>query len=80
MATIVTDTRELNTRLRSKGFTKEQAEGITDVLSEIDETKVVSEAALERALHTQTRQLLTFIVTIAAAQTALTVALIELLA
>ncbi len=80
MATIVTDTHKLITRLQSKGFTKEQAEGITDVLSEIDETKVVSEAALERALHRQTRQLLTFIVTIAAAQTALTVALIELLA
>ncbi len=80
MATILTDTHKLITRLQSKGFTKEQAEGITDVLSEIDETKVVSEAALERALHRQTRQLLTFIVTIAAAQTALTVALIELLA
>ncbi len=79
MATIVADTHKLITRLQSKGFTKEQAEGITDVLSEIDETKVVSEAALERALHRQTRQLLTFIVTIAAAQTALTVALIELL-
>ncbi len=80
MATILTDTHKLITRLQSKGFTKEQAEGITDVLSEIDETKVVSEAALESALHRQTRQLLTFIVTIAAAQTALTVALIELLA
>ncbi len=80
MATILTDTHKLITRLQSKGFTKEQAEGITDVLSEIDETKVVGEAALERALHRQTRQLLTFIVTIAAAQTALTVALIELLA
>ncbi len=80
MATILTDTHKLITRLQSKGFTKEQAEGITDILSEIDETKVVSEAALERALHRQTRQLLTFIVTIAAAQTALTVALIELLA
>ncbi len=80
MTTIVTDTHRLITHLQSKGFTKEQAEGITDVLSEIDETKVVSEVALERALHRQTRQLLTFIVTIAAAQTALTVALIELLA
>ncbi len=80
MATILTDTHKLITRLQSKGFTKEQAEGITDVLSQIDETKVVSEVALERALHRQTRQLLTFSVTIAAAQTALTVALIELLA
>ena len=80
MATIIADTHKLITQLQLKGFTKEQAEGITEVLSEIDETKVVSEAALERALHGQTRQLLTFIVTIAAAQIALTVALIELLA
>ncbi len=51
MVTIVTDTHKLITRLQSKGFTKEQAEGITDLLSEIDEAKVVSEVALERALH-----------------------------
>ena len=79
MATIIADTHKLILHLQTKGFSKEQAEGISDALSEIDETRVVSEAALERALHSQTRQLLTFIMTIAAAQTALTVTLIELL-
>ena len=61
-------------RLEEKGFTREQAEGIADELSE-----VVSEAQLERALHRQTRYLFTIIVTVAAFQTALTVTLIELL-
>jgi len=79
MATIITDTHKVINHLQTRGFSKEQAEGIIDALSEIDETKVVSEATLERALHNQTRQLLTFIVTIAAAQTALTVALVQLL-
>ena len=79
MSTIVADTHKAIVELQQRGFTKEQAEGITEVLSQIDESKVVSEATLERALHAQTRHLLTFIVTIAAAQTALTVTLIQLI-
>ena len=80
MTTIVADTHKLISHLQTKGFSKEQAEGISDALSEIDETRVVSEAALERALHHQTRVLFGIMVTVAAAQTALTVALIQLLA
>ena len=61
-------------RLEGNGFTREQAEGIADELSD-----VVSEAQLERALHKQTHYLSTFILTVAVFQIGLTVALIELL-
>lgn len=80
MVSIVKDTHKLIGGLQKKGFTRLQAEGIAAALSDMDGSKVVGKSQLERALHKQTRNVFGIIVTVAAAQTALTVTLIELLA
>ena len=82
MQTLVVDTNGIVKKLEQRGFSRSQAEGITEALKELDTSPLATKADLkdlrldlEKALHRQTWGLVGVIF----AQGALVVALIELL-
>ena len=79
MATIAIDTHKVITRLQERGFTKDQAEALVSVAQEIDLSDFATKADLKDALRALELRLYKFIFAAMSAQTALIVALIELL-
>ena len=75
MQTLVIDTNGIVKKLEAKGFSRTQAEGITEVLKELDTSGLVTKADLA-ALEARFYK---FMFTAMATQTALIVGLIELL-
>ena len=74
-ATLVIDTNGIVKKLEQRGFSRTQAEGITEALKELDTAALATKAdltALEARLYK-------FLFTSMAAQTALIVGLIQLL-
>jgi len=72
---VIRDTHKLVAKLQQRGFTAQQAEGITEAIKEIDASALATRAdliALEARLYK-------FLFTAMAAQTALIVGLIQLL-
>jgi hypothetical protein len=79
MQTLVVDTNGIVKKLEAKGFSRTQAEGITDALKELDTSKLVTKADLEVALAKQTVSIVTWMTAALLAQGALVVALIQYL-
>ena len=82
MQTLVIDTNGIVKKLEQRGFSRAQAEGITEALKELDTSSLATKADLkdlrldiERALHRQTWGLVGVIF----AQGALVVALLQYL-
>ena len=75
MQSLVVDTNSVIKKLEQRGFSRAQAEGITEALKELDASSLPTKAdlaGLEARLYK-------FMLTAMAAQTALIVALIEIL-
>jgi hypothetical protein len=79
MQTLVVDTNGIVKKLEQRGFSRAQAEGITDALKELDTSKLVTKADLEVALAKQTVSIVTWTTAALLAQGALVVALIQYL-
>ena len=79
MQTLVIDTNGIVKKLEQRGFSRTQAEGITDALKELDTSKLATKADLEIALANQTITLIKWMTGALLAQGALVVALIEYL-
>jgi hypothetical protein len=79
MQTLVIDTNGIVKKLEQRGFSRTQAEGITEALKELDVSSLVTKADLELALATQTTTIITWMFGALLAQGALIVALIEYL-
>jgi hypothetical protein len=79
MQTLVIDTNGIVKKLEQRGFSRTQAEGITEALKELDVSSLVTKADLELALATQTTTIITWMFGALLAQGALVVALIEYL-
>ena len=54
MQTLVLDTNGIVKKLEQRGFSRAQAEGITEALKELDTASLVTKLDLEQALHRQT--------------------------
>ena len=54
MQTLVVDTNSIIKKLEQRGFSRAQAEGITEALKELDTATLVTKLDLEKALHRQT--------------------------
>ena len=72
MATIVADTHNLIQNLQTKGFTKEQAEGVTHALLELDLSKLATKTDLTRLENSIIR----WLIAVMLAQTAVIVAML----
>ena len=83
MQTLVIDTNGIVKKLEARGFSRTQAEGITEALKELDTTKLVTKADLKQALGEQEIRLYKFLAGVLIAHglgtAALTVALLQLL-
>jgi hypothetical protein len=79
MQTLVIDTNGIVKKLEQRGFSRPQAEGITEALKELDVSSLVTKADLELALATQTTTIITWMFGALLAQGALVVALIQYL-
>jgi hypothetical protein len=86
MQTLVIDTNGIVKKLESRGFSRTQAEGITEALKELDTSALVTKSDLTTAVHSLEllirNQVITLIVWFTAAllaQGALVVALIQYL-
>ena len=77
MQTFVIDTNGIVKKLEQRGFSRTQAEGITEALKELDTASLVSKADLELALANQTVTIIKWVTGIMLAQGALIVALIQ---
>jgi hypothetical protein len=75
MQTLVIDTNSVIKKLEQRGFSRTQAEGITEALKELDSSALVTKFDLEKALHRQTWGLVGVIF----AQGAFVVAVLQLL-
>jgi hypothetical protein len=75
----VVDTNGIVKKLEQRGFSRTQAEGITDALKELDTSNLVTKADLQVALARQTVTIVTWMTTMLLAQGALVVALIQYL-
>jgi hypothetical protein len=64
-------------KLEQRGFSRTQAEGITDALKELDTTNLVTKADLQVALAKQSVTIITWMTAMLLAQGALVVALIQ---
>lgn len=51
MATIIRDTHKVITKLEGKGFSREQAEGITDALGKLDLSHLATKKDISRVLR-----------------------------
>ena len=79
MQTLVIDTNGIVKKLEQRGFSRTQAEGITEALKELDVSTLATRADLELALARQTIALIKWMVGLLLAQGAIVVALIEYL-
>jgi hypothetical protein len=77
MQTFVIDTNGIVKKLEQRGFSRTQAEGITEALKELDTASLVTKADLELALANQTVTIIKWVTGIMLAQGALIVALIQ---
>ena len=78
-ATLIIDTNGIVKKLEQRGFSRSQAEGITDALKELDTSKLATKADLEVALAKQTVTIITWMTAMLLAQGALVVSLLEYL-
>ena len=76
MQTLVLDTNAIVKKLEQRGFSRTQAEGITEALTELA-SPLVTKSDLELALAKQTATIVTWVTGALLAQGALVVALIE---
>jgi hypothetical protein len=86
MQTLVVDTNGIVKKLEQRGFSRVQAEGITEVLKELDTSPLVTKTDLKEAVQTlqvalakNNTSLIIWITGALLAQGALTVGLIEFL-
>ncbi len=79
MATLVKDTHQLIMYLQKKGYTKEQAEGFVEAVKEFDTTDQATKMDLKDLRIGLTKTVYAAVVGQTVAQTALFVAIIELL-
>ena len=79
MQTLVVDTNGIVKKLEQRGFSRTQAEGITDALKELDTSQLVTKADLQVALAKQTVTIVTWMTAMLLAQGALVVGLIQYL-
>jgi len=77
MQTLVVDTNGIIKKLEQRGFSRMQAEGITEALKELDVSSLVTKSDLELALAKATTTIITWMTGALFAQGALVVALIE---
>ena len=77
MQTLVIDTSGIVKKLEQRGFSRTQAEGITDALKELDSSALVTKTDLKIALADQTITMLKWMTAILLAQGAFIVALIQ---
>jgi hypothetical protein len=77
MQTLVIDTNGIIKKLEARGFSRAQAEGITEALKELDTATLVTKSDLELALAHQTVTIIKWVTGILLAQGALIVALIQ---
>jgi hypothetical protein len=77
MQTLVIDTNGIVKKLEQRGFSRAQAEGITEALKDLDTSRLVTKSDLELALAKQTVAIITWMTGILVAQGALIVALIQ---
>ena len=77
MQTLVIDTNGIVKKLEQRGFSRAQAEGITEALKELDISPLATKADLELALANQTVTIIKWMTGILLAQGALIVALIQ---
>ena len=77
MQTLVIDTNGIVKKLEQRGFSRTQAEGITEALKELDISALVTKTDLEIALASQTVTMIKWMTDILLAQGALVVALIQ---
>ena len=75
MQTLVIDTNGIVKKLEQRGFSRAQAEGITEALKDLDTASLVTKLDLEKALHRQTWGLVGVIF----AQGAFVVAMLQIL-
>lgn len=84
MQTLVIDTNGIIKKLEKRGFSRAQAEGITEALKELDTSSLVTNAGLELALSKQSVEIIKWMTGVliahGAGTAALTVALLQLLA
>ena len=79
MQTLVIDTNGVVKKLEQRGFSRAQAEGITEALKELDTSKLVTKADLHVALANQSITIIKWMTGMLLAQGALIVALLEYL-
>jgi hypothetical protein len=60
MQTLLLDTNSVIKKLEQRGFSRAQAEGITDALKELDAASLVTKTDLERALARTTTTIITW--------------------
>jgi hypothetical protein len=77
MQTLVIDTNGIIKKLEWRGFSRAQAEGITEALKELDTAALITKSDLELALAHQTVTIIKWVTGILVAQGALIVALIQ---
>ena len=77
MQTLVIDTNGIIKKLEQRGFSRAQAEGITEALKELDTGSLVTKTDLQIALADQTITLIKWMTGVLLAQGALIVALIQ---
>ena len=77
MQTLVIDTNKIVKKLEQRGFSRTQAEGITDALKELDVSSLVTKSDLDLGLAKTTTTIIAWMTGILVAQGALIVALIQ---
>ena len=77
MQTLVVDTNGIVKKLEQRGFSRTQAEGITEALKELDVSSLVTKSDLELGLAKATTTIIAWMTGALLAQGALVVALIE---
>jgi hypothetical protein len=79
MQTLVIDTNGIVKKLEARGFSRTQAEGITEALKELDTSGLVTKADLKQALGEQEIRLYRFLAGVLIAHGLGTAALLQLL-
>ena len=79
MQTLVVDTNGIVKKLEEKGFSRTQAESITEALKELDIAHLVTKTDLELALARQSVTIISWMTAMLLGQGALVVTLIEYL-
>jgi len=77
MQTLVIDTNGIVKKLEARGFSRTQAEGITEALKELDTSTLATKTDLKDAMRDQAITIIKWMTGILIAQGALIVALIQ---